>query len=63
MPGKLLLVNACVRRERSRTLRLARALIKRYPDYTVDEMVLEDMHLRLDPVATPERTFTPTPTP
>ena len=46
MPGKLLLVNACVRRERSRTLRLARALIKRYPDYTVDEMVLEDMHLQ-----------------
>ena len=46
MPGKLLLVNACVRRERSRTLRLARALIKRYPDYTVDEMVLEDMRLQ-----------------
>lgn len=46
MPGRLLFVNACVRRDRSRTLRLARALIDRYPDYEVEEMVLEDMRLR-----------------
>ena len=45
MPGKLLFVNACVRRDRSRTQRLARALIDGYPDYDVDEMVLEDMRL------------------
>ena len=46
MPGKLLFVNACIRRDRSRTLRLARALIGRYPDHVVDEIVLEDMRLQ-----------------
>ena len=46
MPGRLLFVNACVRRDRSRTLRLAHALIDRYPGYEVDELVLEEMRLQ-----------------
>ncbi|MCQ2079718.1 MAG: NAD(P)H-dependent oxidoreductase [archaeon] len=43
---KLLFVNACVNRERSRTLRLAREVIARHPECEVDEIVLEDLGLR-----------------
>ena len=46
MTEKLLLVNACVRRDRSRTLRLARAVVDQYPDHEVEEFVLEEMGLR-----------------
>ena len=46
MAEKLLFVNACVRRENSRTLRLARAVIGRFPDHDVEELVLEDMGLK-----------------
>jgi FMN-dependent NADH-azoreductase len=46
MHGKLFFVNACIRRDRSRTLRLTRALIDRYPGYDVDEVVLEDIGLK-----------------
>ena len=46
MKDRLLFVNACVRRENSRTLRLARAVIGRFPDHDVEELILEDMGLR-----------------
>ena len=46
MSEKLLLVNACVRKDRSRTLRLARAVVDQYPDHEVEELVLEEMGLR-----------------
>ena len=46
MKDRLLFVNACVRRENSRTLRLARAVIGRFPDHDVEELILEDMCLR-----------------
>ena len=44
--GKLLLVNACINRGTSRTLRLARRVAAAYPDYDTEELVLEDMNLR-----------------
>lgn len=46
MAEKLLFINACVRRDRSRTLRLARAVVDQYPDHEVEELVLEEMGLR-----------------
>ena len=42
---KLLIVNACVNREHSRTHRLAHAVSSFYKDYEVEELILEDMHL------------------
>ena len=46
MAEKLLFINACVRRDRSRTLRLARAVVDQYPEHEVEELVLEEMGLR-----------------
>lgn len=46
MSGKLLFVNACVCRETSRTLRLARKLLENFPDHEIEELVLEEMSLR-----------------
>ena len=44
--GRILLVNACINRGESRTLRLARKVVSGYPDHDVEELVLEDMGLR-----------------
>ena len=41
----LLLVDACINRSTSRTLRLARAVADRFQDYEIEELVLEDMGL------------------
>ncbi len=46
MAEKLLFINACVRRERSRTLRLARKVAERFPDHVMEELVLEEMALK-----------------
>ena len=46
MTAKLLFVNACVHRDRSRTLRLARRVADRFPDYNLEELVLEGMDLK-----------------
>lgn len=45
MLKKLLFVNACINREKSRTDRLARALLSFYKDYDIEELILENMHL------------------
>lgn len=45
MSGRLLFVNACVCRETSRTLRLARRVLECFPDMVREELVLEEMHL------------------
>ena len=42
---KLLLVNGCINRGTSRTLRLARRVALHYPDHEIEELVLEEMHL------------------
>jgi len=57
MPAKILFVNACVNRSKSRTMRLAMALLSRAPDAEVEELVLEEMDgLRpLDSVRLAER--------
>ena len=44
--GRILLVNACINRGESRTLRLARRVVSGYPDHDVEELVLEEMGLR-----------------
>ena len=46
MAEKLLFINACVRRERSRTLRLARKVAEQFPDHIIEELVLEEMNLK-----------------
>ena len=46
MAKKLLLVNACINRDASRTLRLARRVVSGYQDHDVEELVLEEMGLR-----------------
>lgn len=43
---KVLFVNACVNREKSRTLRLARALIGQFENAETEEIVLEELNLR-----------------
>ena len=44
--GRILLVNACINRDASRTLKLARRVVSGYPDHSVEELVLEEMGLR-----------------
>ena len=44
--GRILLVNACINRGESRTLRLARRVVSGYPDHDVEELVREEMGLR-----------------
>lgn len=54
----LLLVDACINRSTSRTLRLARAVADRFQDYEIEELVLEDMGLRpLDSAIVNRRTM------
>ena len=40
--GRILLVNACINRGESRTLRLARRVVSGYPDHDVEALVRED---------------------
>ena len=44
--GSLFLVNACINRNTSRTLRLARAVAEHYPEHEVEELILEDMRMQ-----------------
>lgn len=43
MPAKILFVNACVNRSKSRTMRLARALLSKARNAEIEELVLEEM--------------------
>lgn len=52
---RLLLVNACIHRDRSRTLRLAREVVAHYSDHEVEEIILEDLGLRPLDTETVER--------